>query len=72
MLERKGGIVPKSSRVPAAFFEKQQRAALIKATLKPDEVVEPSWPFVDMLSKDEEDRSSYQQIKMIVGLAWLI
>jgi hypothetical protein len=45
MLERKGGVVPKSSRVPAAFFERQQRVALIKATLKPDESVGPTWPF---------------------------
>lgn len=53
MLERKGGVVPKTSRVPAAFFEKQERAALIKATLKPDEVVEPNWPFEDVLSASQ-------------------
>lgn len=64
MLERKGGVVPKSSRVPAAFFEKQQRAALIKATLKPDEVVEPTWPFVEMLSKDwNQDSPAYLRVK---------
>ena len=48
MLERKGGVVPKSSRVPAAFFEKQNRMALIKATLKPDESVGPAWPFYEI------------------------
>lgn len=64
MLERKGGVVPKSSRVPAAFFEKQQRAALIKATLKPDEVVEPSWPFVELMSQNwKEESPSHQRVK---------
>jgi mono/diheme cytochrome c family protein len=45
MLERKPVIVPKSSRVPAAFFEKKGRESLIKVTLKPDERVKPTWPF---------------------------
>ena len=45
MLERKPVIVPKSSRVPAAFFEKKGRESLIKVTLKPDEPVKPVWPF---------------------------
>jgi mono/diheme cytochrome c family protein len=64
MLERKSGTVPKTSRVPAAFFEKQQRAALIKATLKPDAVVEPSWPFEDLLAADWiKDDTLSQQVK---------
>lgn len=58
MLERKGGVVPKTSRVPAAFFEKQQRAALIKATLKPDEKVEPVWPFAEMMAEGWSDRAA--------------
>lgn len=45
MLERKPVVVPKTSRVPAAFFEKKQRESLIKVTLKPDEAVPPTWPF---------------------------
>jgi mono/diheme cytochrome c family protein len=45
MLERKAVTVPKSSRVPAAFFEKKARESLIRVTLKPDEPVTPAWPF---------------------------
>lgn len=45
MLERKTVTVPKSSRVPAAFFEKKARESLIRVTLKPDEPVTPAWPF---------------------------
>jgi hypothetical protein len=37
MLERKSVTVPKTSMVPAAFFEKKARESLIKATLKPGE-----------------------------------
>lgn len=45
MLERKSVIVPKTSRVPAAFFEKKARESLIQVTLKIDEPVTPTWPF---------------------------
>ena len=45
MLERKTVTVPKTSRVPAAFFEKKARESLIRVTLKPDEPVTPVWPF---------------------------
>jgi len=45
MLERKTVMVPKTSRVPAAFFEKKARESLIRVTLKPDEPVTPVWPF---------------------------
>ena len=45
MLDRKPMVVPKTSRVPAAFFERQGRVSLIRATLKPDESVTPLWPF---------------------------
>lgn len=45
MLERKTVTVPKTSRVPAAFFEKKARESLIRVTLKPDEQVTPVWPF---------------------------
>jgi len=45
MLERKPVSVPKSSSVPAAFFEKKARESLIKVTLKPGEPVGPQWPF---------------------------
>jgi cytochrome c553 len=45
MLNRKSVTVPKTSRVPAAFFEKKARESLIKVTLKPDEPIAPIWPF---------------------------
>jgi len=75
MLERKSGTVPKASRVPAAFFEKQKRAALIKATLKPDELVEPNWPFPELLSKDwNAEHEFYPMLKedSRAGLALMI
>ncbi len=45
MLERKPVTVPKTSTVPAAFFEKKSRDSLIKVTLKPGESITPTWPF---------------------------
>ncbi|MEA3208222.1 MAG: hypothetical protein QOE70_1279 [Chthoniobacter sp.] len=45
MLDRKPITVPKTSTVPAAFFEKKARESLIKVTLKPGEPVAPVWPF---------------------------
>ncbi|MGI9496473.1 MAG: DUF1553 domain-containing protein, partial [Mariniblastus sp.] len=44
MLDRKTLKLPRSSTVPAAFFEKQQRQPLINATLKPGSELQPSWP----------------------------
>lgn len=55
MLERKPVTVPKASRVPAAFFEKQMRESLIKVTLKPDEPVAPAWPFGEVTGSTESD-----------------
>ncbi|MCP5539717.1 MAG: DUF1553 domain-containing protein [Akkermansiaceae bacterium] len=46
MFERKEVTVPKTSRVPAGFFEKNKaRKSLIQVTLRPDEPVTPTWPF---------------------------
>lgn len=45
MLDRKPAAVPKSSRVPAAFFEKKARESLIKVTLDLSKPVAPQWPF---------------------------
>lgn len=45
MLDRKSVKVPVTSRVPEAFFEKKGRESLIRVTLKPDEAIEPDWPF---------------------------
>ncbi|AMV31172.1 Planctomycete cytochrome C [Pirellula sp. SH-Sr6A] len=45
MLDRKATTVPKTSRVPDAFFEKKGRESLIKVTLRPDESIARDWPF---------------------------
>jgi hypothetical protein len=45
LFERKPVTVPKTSMVPAAFFEKKSRESLIKASLKPGEEIKPSWAF---------------------------
>ena len=50
MLSQKAITVPKTSRVPAAFFENKARESLIKVTLKHDSPVGPSWPFASQLS----------------------
>ena len=44
MLDRKTLKLPRSSTVPAAFFENQQRKPLIDASLKPGSQLQPSWP----------------------------
>jgi len=54
MLERKAVTVPKTSRVPAAFFEKKDRESLIRVTLKPDEPVTPVWPFAAVTGVAED------------------
>lgn len=48
MLDRKTLVLPKSSTVPAGFFEKKSRESLIKASLKPNQKIEPSWPFTEI------------------------
>ncbi len=45
MLQRKPATLPKTSTVPAGFFEKKARESLIRATLKPGESIAPVWPF---------------------------
>lgn len=54
MFERKTVTVPKTSRVPAAFFEKQTRESLIKVTLKHDEPIAPQWPFADVTGSGDD------------------
>ncbi|MES2788051.1 MAG: DUF1549 domain-containing protein, partial [Planctomycetota bacterium] len=54
MFERKPVTVPKTSRVPLAFFEQKQRESLIKVTLKPDEAVTPSWPFAEVTGSPDD------------------
>tara|TARA_Y100001934_G_scaffold147244_1_gene176858 strand:- start:2932 stop:6669 length:3738 start_codon:yes stop_codon:yes gene_type:complete len=45
MFQRKPASAPKTSQVPAEFFEKRERRALIQVTLKPGEHVPPKWRF---------------------------
>jgi mono/diheme cytochrome c family protein len=45
MFERKPVTVPKTSMVPAAFFEKKARESLIKASIKPGQTIPPHWAF---------------------------
>jgi mono/diheme cytochrome c family protein len=51
MMERKSVKVPVTSRVPAGFFEKKDRESLIKVTLPPNELIEPQFPFQEMLDQ---------------------
>ncbi len=55
MFERKPVTVPKTSMVPAAFFEQKVREPLIKATLKPGEPVAPVWPFAAVTGSNDAD-----------------
>jgi len=48
MFERKPVGAPKTSQVPAGFFENRDRKALIKVTLKLGEQVPPIWRFAKM------------------------
>lgn len=60
MLDRKPVKVPETSRVPAAFFEKNRgRESLIKVTLPNGQPVEPLWPFGSMTGiEDNPDLDS--------------
>lgn len=60
MFERKPVTVPGTSRVPDAFFEKQQRDSLIRVTLKPSEPVAAKWPFAEVTGI--EDGSAIDQL----------
>ena len=55
MLTRKAVTVPKTSSVPAAFFEKKARESLIKVTLKPEESIPPKWPFAEVTGAADDE-----------------
>ncbi len=55
MFARQPVSVPKSSTVPAGFFEKKQRESLIKVTLKPGESIPPVWPFAEETGAKDDD-----------------
>jgi len=53
MLNRKQLTPPKTSRVPDAFFAGIGRESLIHVTLKPDEQVQPKWPFASFTGVED-------------------
>jgi hypothetical protein len=55
MLARKSVTVPKTSSVPAAFFEKKNRQSLIEVTLKPNETITPDWPFAEVTGAGDQE-----------------
>lgn len=55
MFARKPVTVPKSSSVPAAFFENKSRESLIRVTLKPNETIAPAWPFAEVTGARDDD-----------------
>ncbi|MBI1247987.1 DUF1553 domain-containing protein [bacterium] len=55
MFDRKTVTVPKSSTVPAGFFEHKERESLIQVTLKPGEPVTPTWPFAELTGAADND-----------------
>ena len=55
MFARKPVSVPKSSTVPAGFFEDNGRDSLIKVTLKPGESIPPVWPFAEQTGAEDDD-----------------
>lgn len=64
MFARKPLSVPKSSSVPVAFFESQEREPLIEVTLKPGAAVQPQWPFSDVTGiQDNEALGPYLEDK---------
>ncbi|MEW4453539.1 DUF1553 domain-containing protein [Bremerella sp. JC817] len=62
MFARKPMSVPKTSSVPAAFFENKDRQALIEVTLKPGQAVQPKWPFAKETGiEDNEALARYME-----------
>jgi hypothetical protein len=72
MLERKVLVLPKSSTVPAGFFEKKERESLIKATLKPNQKIDPAWPFKNIATEDESGQWLIQKEDAREKLATII
>ena len=56
MFQRKSAGVPKTSLVPAEFFENRERRALIQVTLKPGEQVPPKWRFAKLTGADDGEQ----------------
>ena len=57
MLSRKAVTVPKTSRVPAAFFDNQTvRESLIQVTLQANQAVAARWPFAAVTGVTDSDK----------------
>jgi len=54
LLDRRSITVPKTSRVPDAFFAKRDRESLIKVSLKPGVAITPVWPFAEVSGSDDD------------------
>lgn len=62
MFARKPLSVPKTSSVPDAFFENQDREPLIQVTLKPGVSIEPEWPFAEETGlRSDADLAAYME-----------
>jgi len=55
MFQRKPAGAPKTSQVPAGFFQNREREPLIQVTLKPGEQVPPKWRFAKMTGMADGD-----------------
>ena len=55
MLARKPIRVPETSRVPAAFFEENERESLIRVSLPSNQPVAAAWPFADVTGVRDSD-----------------
>ena len=56
MLSRKSVTVPKTSQVPAAFFENQKvRKSLIQVTLEANQSVPAQWPFASITGVTDDE-----------------
>nr|NKB54642.1 DUF1553 domain-containing protein [Rhizobiaceae bacterium] len=57
MLSRKSVTVPKTSQVPAAFFENQKvRKSLIEVTLEANQSVPTQWPFASVTGVTDDEK----------------
>lgn len=55
MLGNKPIVLPESSSVPAAFFQREGKSnSVVKVTLKPGTEVAPKWPFADLAKPDPD------------------
>ncbi|MCE2814834.1 MAG: DUF1553 domain-containing protein [Planctomycetaceae bacterium] len=61
MIEQKPLTVPRSSRVPDAFFANKTREPLIRVTLDFNKPVEPAWPWPDLFDELPDTHGSTRE-----------